>query len=951
MRPFSLFSMTGIAAIFDLVRAADFYIYAEDRFEPLADVPGGVSLSGFGFYDSPPDCRDVGHSTFLPDLDDVSSKHGVRCEGCGTGSGGPVDITELEWNTDANGHFTYYKDRDGSYVDLGGVVHGRCVADTSDSYNCVFPPGLSTLKGVSQLRCTPGAPAPEPTKPPAPEPTKPVLRIQPLGDSITKGSGSSDGNGYRRPLREMLADIVTDIDMIGSLADGIMEDSSHEGHSGSFLAEIHGYALSSLGASPNVVLLHAGTNNMDLDVDVDTAPGLVQGIIDEILDRLPDTTVIVAKIIWANDPRMQANTNAFNARIEELVTENERAGKHVLLADMSAIITSDDLNDRKHPNDKGYRKMATVWLDAIKVGIERGWIRNPKEPSETDGVGLGTDSGSGPVFNCEGGNWEKMGTVFDSFRTWEELGTLVPAQRNGRQDKVILADLNGDGLTDYILADDDGSVRAWINNGISLPFTEFGKINPPWQSVTGSMVRMADVDNDGRADMIALYPDGAAKVWKNTDDGRTFKALDANWATGLEVREKVRIEDMDGDGYADYVILYSGGAVKWARNTHNNGKDPSKSNWNEPVTIAPGLSGVPPDTTRLRDLDGDGKADYLVVYDGGAVRALRNTGNLNKDSAKRNWEDWGTIAPGVSGITGDMIRFSDIDGDGRADFLAVSADGSVRAWRNLGIIPNKIKNIRFADLDGDRRADIIFVDQVGAARAWLNQGDRMWNYAGEIAPGPSEDVSNSRIEFADVDGDGLADYLLIYGGGAVKAFLNNGNIPDRGRGRNWQEGLTISPGIEGAPGDKVHFADITGDGRADFLVIWDGGAVTAYLNNGNIPPKPGTRIWQDGYTVATGVGEPGSKVRFADITGDRRAEYLIVYDGGAVKSYNNTGNIPDVGRPRNWFAMGVIAAGVSPQGPVRFADINGDGKADYLTVFEDGHVNAHINTCSWKSDI
>ncbi|RYP53658.1 hypothetical protein DL769_010479 [Monosporascus sp. CRB-8-3] len=641
MRSFSLFSITGIAAIFDLVRAADFYIYAVDEFEHLADNPAGVRLSGFAFYDSPPDCDNAGNSIFLPNLDHASSNHGVRCEGCGTGPGGHVDVTVLEWNTDAvtvrliarneciecewalqsvylatvfvyrvlTPNPAYCKDRDGSYIDLGGVVHGRCVVDTSVSYTCVFPPGTYTVKGISQLHCTPG--------PPASEPIKPVLRIQPLGGSITKGSGSSDGNGYRRPLREMLADIAADIDMIGSLADGTMEDSSHKGHSGSFLAEIHGYALSSLGASPKVVLLHAGTNNMDLGVGVDAAPGLVQGIIDEILDRLPDTTVIVARIIWANDPRMQANTNAFNARIEGLVTENERAGKH----------------------------------------------------------------------------------------------------RNGRQDKVILADLNGDGLTDCILADDDGSVRAWINNGIPLPFTEFGKINPPWQSVTGSMVRMADVENDGRADMIVLYSDGAAK------------------ATGLDVQEKIRIEDMDRDGYADYVILYSGGAVKWARNTHNNGEDLSQGNWEEPVTICPGTF---------------------------------------RGSSRHN-------------------------------------------------LP--IKSIRFADLDGDRRVDIIFVDQVGAARARLNQGDGMWNYAGEIVPGPSEDVSNSRIEFADVNGDGLADYLLIYGGGAVKAFLNNGNIPDRGRGRNWQEGLTISPGIEGVPGDKVHSVDITGDGRADFLVIWEGGAL------------------------------------------------------------------------------------------------------------------------------
>ena len=30
---------------------------------------------------------------------------------------------------------------------------------------------------------------------------------------------------------------------------------------------------------------------------------------------------------------------------------------------------------------------------------------------------------------------------------------------------------------------------------------------------------------------------------------------------------------------------------------------------------------------------------------------------------------------------------------------------------------------------------------------------------------------------------------------------------------------------------------------------------------------------------------------------------------------------------------------------IQFAHMNGDGKADYLTVFEDGHV-AYINICS-----
>ncbi|SPJ83612.1 uncharacterized protein FTOL_10128 [Fusarium torulosum] len=179
---------------------------------------------------------------------------------------------------------------------------------------------------------------------------------------------------------------------------------------------------------------------------------------------------------------------------------------------------------------------------------------------------------------------------------------------------------------------------------------------------------------------------------------------------------------MDGDGYADYVIVYSGGTVKWARNTGNDGKDSSKKNWETAVTIAPGPSDLPPNGARLYDLDGDKKSDYIIFYHGGA-------------------EDLGTIAPGVSGVTGEMIRFADTDGDGLADFLAVVSDGSIRMWRNTGAVgSSKGVILRLADLDGDGKADVVDLGFKGRARAWLNKVVENWGDIGEIAPGFKEQV-------------------------------------------------------------------------------------------------------------------------------------------------------------------------------------------------------------------
>ena len=82
------------------------------------------------------------------------------------------------------------------------------------------------------------------------------------------------------------------------------------------------------------------------------------------------------------------------------------------------------------------------------------------------------------------------------------------------------------------------------------------------------------------------------------------------------------------------------------------------------------------------------------------------------------------------------------------------------------------------------------------------------------------------------------------------------------------------------------------------------------------------------------LDDPYITVLMADIDGDGRDDYLHVDSNGAVTMYWNTGRAPDEGANAGqvqWVGLGVIATGVGARGDqVHFADLDGDGRADYI---------------------
>jgi hypothetical protein len=146
----------------------------------------------------------------------------------------------------------------------------------------------------------------------------------------------------------------------------------------------------------------------------------------------------------------------------------------------------------------------------------------------------------------------------------------------------------------------------------------------------------------------------------------------------------------------------------------------------------------------------------------------------------------------------------------------------------------------------------------------------------------------------------------------------------------------------------VHFADLNGDGRAEYLYVDGAGAVTAFLNLGgpNQGPNAAKISWLPQGVIATGVGATRGSVQFADINGDGRAEYLWIHNDGSVDYWLNIGgpdNGPNAGKV-TWLLQGNIVTGISKDGAgVRFADLNGNGRAEYLYVNTDGSVEAYLN--------
>jgi len=222
------------------------------------------------------------------------------------------------------------------------------------------------------------------------------LRILPLGDSITYGWNSTSGtDGYRLGLADKL--LGSTFLFVGSQRSGTMEDNYNEGHPGYTISGISGVAHNGLKEKPNIVLLHAGTNDLNnkpppSNEKYADAPTRLGDLIDKVLDFVPDAVVLVAQIINAKEDTTEERIKVFNAAVPAVVQKRADAGSKVMVVDFCSVGT-DELIDSLHPNPAGYLHMGAIWFTALIDAAAKGWITPPVGPDPDWASGLSKAEG------------------------------------------------------------------------------------------------------------------------------------------------------------------------------------------------------------------------------------------------------------------------------------------------------------------------------------------------------------------------------------------------------------------------------------------------------------------------------------------------------------------------------------------------------------------------------
>lgn len=259
-------------------------------------------------------------------------------------------------------------------------------------------------------------------------------------------------------------------------------------------------------------------------------------------------------------------------------------------------------------------------------------------------------------------------------------------------------------------------------------------------------------------------------------------------------------------------------------------------------------------------------------------------------------------------IPGSSVKFGDITGDGKADFMAIEPDWSVHVYNHEG---KELWRYKAPDNEGDLR------------RRFEPPGT-IWDF--------NQDGKGEVLHWRMIEGQ---EYLVMAEGRTGK-IIKKTPWPVSRRPHAYRNFKTAVAKLHhGYPNDIVVLSDsgYSGDGRSADVIRAGAGTtmtITAYDANLNM-------LWQHNESRAR--DHLGHYPYPRDIDGDGLDEVVV---GHLVLDTN--------GRVR-WSHLDMFDHNYDHCDSVRFADVNGDGKLDILTPTSDVGVmarDARTGEIFWK---
>ncbi|HYP54939.1 MAG TPA: VCBS repeat-containing protein, partial [Solirubrobacterales bacterium] len=505
-----------------------------------------------------------------------------------------------------------------------------------------------------------------------------------------------------------------------------------------------------------------------------------------------------------------------------------------------------------------------------------------------------------------------------------QFGERMP--NNGLEsgaEAIGVGDVNGDGRGDLTVLE-NGEIR--VHNGLAYPLhskteytpasqifdyvpaSSFNSLNSSLHDGEGlDFVGVMDYNSDGRADLIAVEPDGTVRRYPGRVDSK-FGAASIVKLSGFQSNrfeatpgQEVVVEkpfwrragcrggcvwppptvesDLNGDRRADLITLRADGAVQAAF-----GK--SDRTFSPPVTVYAGsvdpaqYDGQGEHVVDVADVDADRRPDLITLHSSGSLRVYR--GRQSADFGAPVESQAGAIPPGVLAGNGfEPIAVADVTGDNLADFVAFNAgDSKVHTFpgQGNGTFGAPVKTageldsalfdgsgyyfLDVVNVTGLHRADLVMVDQDGVAIVIEGQPDG--TFAGgsisfEASPTPLKPVMLDRdghepVAISDVNGDGSAE-LVTQRGDSIHVYAADdyGVYKDPVVSLGGQAASTLYSGVGH---ELVGVLDIDGDGRGDLVSAHGQGDLRVHRGNADLTFATPVASLSDFRT--TRHGEPGT---------------------------------------------------------------------------------------------